>query len=295
MGFIQLEISDIIKKVRALEIRSRKLSTQLFSGEYHATFKGKGMLFKEVRDYYPGDDIRFIDWNVSARFGHPFSKVFEEERERTVMLMIDLSGSTSIGSQKRTKKELMLEMAAVLAFSAFSNGDKTGAILFTDKVEKYIPPQKGRQHLLYIVRTLLTFEPKSQQTDYKEALLFLQKTTRRKTILFFISDFAGSEFIKNMQATGQRHDAIAIHLHDPIEDKLPKAGLIPLENAETGEIAWVDSSDSTLQQQWPLLQTRRRKHIQTFLQKSGWDYLFCSTPDDEMAVLQKFFLKRMKH
>jgi uncharacterized protein (DUF58 family) len=290
-----LEISDIIKKVRALEIRSKKLSTQLFSGEYHAAFKGKGMLFKEVRDYYPGDDIRFIDWNVSARFGHPFSKVFEEERERTVMLMLDMSGSNTIGSVNRSKKDLMIEIAAVLAFSAYSNGDKTGAILFTDKVEKYIAPKKGRQHLLYIVRTLIGFEPQNRMTDLREALQFLRKTSRNRTILFLMSDFAVGEFSKSIMVAGQRHDAISIHLHDPVEDKLPQAGLIPLEDAESGQIAWVDSNDKTLQKQWPLLQQRRKKHIESAFKKAGWEYLYCSTPDDEMAMLQKFFLKRLKH
>jgi uncharacterized protein (DUF58 family) len=290
-----LEIADIIKKVRALEIRSRKLSTQLFSGEYHSTFRGKGMLFKEVRDYYAGDDIRFIDWNVSARFGHPFSKVFEEERERTVMLLIDISGSTTMGSKGRTKKQMMIEMAAVLAFSALSNGDKTGAILFTDKVEKYIPPIKGRQHLLYIVRTLLTCKPTSQKTNLTQALQYLQKTTRGRNIVFMLTDFAGSQPETAFKAIGHRHDAIAIHLHDPIEDKLPDAGLIPLEDAESGEINWVDSSDKILQKQWPLVQLRQRQQFELILKKSGWDYLFCSTPDDEVALLQKFFLKRMKH
>jgi uncharacterized protein (DUF58 family) len=290
-----LEVAEIIKKVRTLEIRSRKLSTQLFTGEYHAAFKGKGMLFKEVRDYYPGDDIRFIDWNVSARFGHPFSKVFEEERDRTVMLMLDLSGSTNLGSKGRTKKQMMTEMAAVLAFSALSNGDKTGAIFFTDKVEKYIPPIKGRQHLLYIVRTLLTYEPTSTGTNTKAALEYLQKTTRGKTILFMLSDFGGTEQLRVWKAIGHRHDAIAIHLHDPIEDHLPKAGLILLEDAETGEKVWVDSSDKMVQKHWPLLQQRRRDYLHSMLTKCGWDYLFCSTPADEVAVLQKFFLKRMKH
>jgi uncharacterized protein (DUF58 family) len=290
-----LEIGEIIKKVRALEIRSKKLSTQLFSGEYHSAFKGKGMLFKEVRDYYPGDDIRFIDWNVSARFGHPFSKVFEEERERTVLLMLDMSRSNDIGSTQRTKKELMIEMAAVLAFSAYSNGDKTGAILFTDKVEKYIAPKKGKQHLLYIVRTLIGFEPENNLTDIREAILFLQKTARSKNIIFLLSDFAVIDFPKTIQATGHRHDAIAIQLNDPVDDFLPKAGLIPLMDAETEQLAWVDSSDKILQKQWPLLQQRKRKHTENYLKKAGWDYLCCSTPEDEMAILQKFFLKRMKH
>ncbi|HSK14067.1 MAG TPA: DUF58 domain-containing protein, partial [Phnomibacter sp.] len=200
-----MEVADIIKKVKALEIRSKKISSQLFSGEYHTAFRGKGMRFKEVRDYYPGDDIRFIDWNVSARFGHPFSKVFEEERERTVMLMLDMSGSNELGSHKRTKKEMMIEMAAVLAFSANANGDKTGAIFFTDRIEKFIPPKKGKQHLLFIVRNMLTHEPLGKGTNIRDALLFLQKTTTGKNILFLMSDLLVDMPQKALQATGHKH------------------------------------------------------------------------------------------
>jgi uncharacterized protein (DUF58 family) len=288
------KLQEILKKVRALEIRSKKLSNQLFTGEYHSAFKGKGMRFKEVREYYPGDDIRFIDWNVSARFGHPYSKVFEEERERTVMLLLDLSHSMLLGSVKRTKKELMTEIAAILTFSALTNGDKTGAIFFTGKIEKYIPPKKGRQHLLYIVRSLLAFEPSQGNTLHNDACQFLQRTIRQKSIVFMLSDFIGAEETTVFKTIGHKHDAIAIHLHDPIEDILPKAGLIPLQDAESGRIAWVDSSSTQLQKHWPLLQKRKQMFLEKQLLSSGWDYIFFSTPDDEVALLQKFFLKRMK-
>jgi uncharacterized protein (DUF58 family) len=290
-----LEISEIIKKVRKLEIRSRKLSTNYFSGEYHSAFRGKGMLFKEVRDYCPGDDIRFIDWNVSARFGHPFSKVFEEERERTVMLIVDYSESVNLGSVNRTKREMMIDIAAILGFSALSNGDKIGAIFFTDKVEKYIPPLKGRQHLLFMLRSMIGFEPKSAGTDTKAALDFFQKTTRAKTILFLIGDMNDLDNHSIVKAIGHRHDSIAIQLHDPKEDALPKAGLIPIEHSETGEIAWIDSCHEAGRNQWKEFQQRKRVHLQNFLKRGGWDFLLCSTPDDEAALLQKFFQKRAHH
>jgi uncharacterized protein (DUF58 family) len=290
-----LEISEIIKKVRQLEIKSRKLSTHYFSGEYHSAFRGKGMLFKEVRDYYPGDDIRFIDWNVSARFGHPFSKLFEEERERTVMLMLDFSESGNMGSSNRTKRHLMYEIAAILGFSALSNGDKIGAIFYTDKVEKYMAPMKGRQHLLFILRNMISYEPISRQTNCGAALEFLQKTTRSRTILFLISDLDQFENYTSLKALGHRHDAIAVQLHDPVEDTLPDAGLIHLEDAETGQFSWVDSSDPAFRKLWPEAQLRKRYAIKSLLTKAGWQYLLCSTPDDEAALLQKFFIKRTKH
>lgn len=291
---METHIKEILKKVKALEIRSKKLSKQLFTGEYHSAFKGKGMRFKEVREYYPGDDIRFIDWNVSARFGHPYSKVFEEERERTVMLLLDMSNSMQLGSQNRTKQELMTEIAAILTFSALTNGDKTGAIFFTGKIEKYIPPKKGRQHLLYIVRSLLGFEPTGGNTQHNEACQFLQRTVKQNSIVFMLSDFIGAEETSVFKTIGHKHDAIAIHLHDPIEDILPNAGLILLQDAETGQMAWVDSSSPHLQKQWPMLQKRKRMFLEKQIKSAGWDYIFCSTPENEVAMLQKFFLKRMK-
>ncbi len=288
-----MTVEEIIKKVRLLEIQSRKLSAQLFSGEYHAAFKGKGMLFKEVREYYPGDDPRFIDWNVSARFGHPYSKVFEEERERTVMLMLDISGSTDVGSQTRNKRTLMTEIAATLAFSALSNQDKTGALFFSDHVEKYIPPKKGRQHLLYIIRTLLTHEQKSSGTDINEALKFVQKISRQKSILFLISDFACDIDENAVQMAGAKHDAVAIQLQDPADKQLPDAGLMLVEDPETGRSYWLDSSQKATRDFWETLQQRRQKHILQQLKKSGWGYVACDTPGDYVKDLQAFFIKRM--
>ncbi len=290
-----MTIEEIIKKVRQLEISSRKLSTQLFSGEYHAAFKGKGMLFKEVREYYPGDDPRFIDWNVSARFGHPFSKVFEEERERTVMLMLDISESNTLGSTQQTKRELMTHMAATLAFSALSNQDKTGAILFSDNIELYIPPKKGRQHLLYIVRSLLTHQAKSKKTDINIALKYFQKISRRKSILFVISDFACDMQPKIFQLIAAKHDAIAIQLYDAAEQALPDVGLMPLIDAERGFVQWVDSSHAGTRLYWKELQERRKLHTMQVLRKSGWGYMDCATADDYVKALQSFFRKRLKH
>ena len=221
-----LTTTEILKKVRELEIKSKKLTTDLFTGEYHSAFKGKGMSFREVREYYAGDDIRFIDWNVSARFGHPYSKVFEEERELTVMLLIDVSASTFFGTMGNTKKNISTEIAAVLSFSAVNNGDKVGAILYSDKIEKYIPPKKGRQHALFILRELLASETASNGTALKTALKYFNNTTRQKSIAFVLSDFIDEGYQDSLRVAGNKHDVIGIKVYDKMDMDLPNVGML---------------------------------------------------------------------
>src|SRR5438270_700600 len=230
-----LTTTEILKKVRELEIKSKKLTSDLFTGEYHSAFKGKGMSFKEVREYSAGDDIRFIDWNVSARFGHPFSKVFEEERELTVMLLVDISASSLFGTHHATKKDVAIEIAAVMAFSAVNNGDKIGVIFYSDKIEKYIPPKKGRQHALYIVRELLSVEPSKNSTQLSNALRYFNNTTRQKSIAFILSDFVDANYGDALRVAGSKHDLIGIKLYDKMDMYLPDVGLLRIEDAETGE------------------------------------------------------------
>src|SRR5215217_1159230 len=228
--------ADILKKVRELEIRSKKLTNHIFTGEYHTAFKGRGMSFKEVRDYTPGDDPRFIDWNVSARMGHTFSKVFEEERELSVYLLIDVSASSLFGTFRQTKKDLITEICAVLAFSAIANNDKVGVIFFSDHVEKFIPAKKGRDHVLYMVREMLSFKPKSSQTNVLKALQFLNNTTRHKSIVFLLSDFADAGYHDGLRVAAKRHDVIGVQVYDQRDEQLPKAGLMQLRDAETGNM-----------------------------------------------------------
>src|SRR6476646_7310612 len=236
-----LTTTEILKKVRELEIKSKKLTSDLFTGEYHSAFKGKGMSFKEVREYSAGDDIRFIDWNVSARFGHPFSKVFEEERELTVMLLVDVSASTLFGTTHATKKDIATEIAAVIAFSAVNNGDKIGVIFYSDKIEKYIPPKKGKQHALYIVRELLSIPVKKRNTQLTAALKYFSNTTRQKSIAFILSDFIDANYEDALRVAGNKHDIVGIKIYDKMDKTLPDAGLFRIEDAETGKEKWVDS------------------------------------------------------
>jgi uncharacterized protein (DUF58 family) len=289
-----LTTSDILRKVKELEIRSKKLTTNIFSGEYHSAFKGKGMSFKEVREYAAGDDIRFIDWNTSARFGHPFSKVFEEERELTVMLLIDCSASNLAGTHTQQKKELITEIAAVLAFSATSNNDKVGALFFTNKTELFIPPKKGKEHVLYIVRQLLTYEPANRETNIGEAVRFFNQTLRHKGIVFLLSDFETTDYDKALKTVSKRHDCIAIHIHDRIEYQFPNLGLVPVQDAESGQIIWLDSSDQQFREMWQRSHFAKNTAVQQAIQKCGWDYLRFETGENYVQTLQAFFIQRMK-
>ena len=287
-----LTTEDILKKVRELEIKSKKLTRHIFTGEYHSAFKGRGMLFKEVREYQHGDDIRFIDWNVSARFNHPFSKVFEEERELTLMLLIDVSGSSLFGTTHARKKDIVNEIGAVLSFSAISNNDKVGVILFTDKIEKFIPPKKGRDHVLYIVRELLTFMPKGRGTDITEALRQYNNTTRQRCIAFVLSDFIDSRFEDALKVAGKKHDVIGIKVYDKMDMQLPAIGVIETEDSETGEKKWVDTSDILVRQEYQENFFAWSQTCKNIFLKAGCDLLHIRTDEDYVKVLQKFFVSR---
>lgn len=287
-----LTTEEILKKVRELEIKSKKLTRHIFTGEYHSAFKGRGMLFKEVREYHHGDDIRFIDWNVSARFNHPFSKVFEEERELTVMMLIDVSGSSLFGTTFARKKDLVNEIGAVLSFSAISNNDKVGLILFTDRIEKFIPPKKGRDHVLYIVRELLTFKPKGKGTDITEALRRFNSSTRQRCISFLLSDFIDDKFEDALKVAGKKHDVIGIKVYDKMEMRLPEIGLIETEDSETGEKLWVDTGDPYVRQDYEDNFFGWSEACKNIFLKAGCDLLHIRTDEDYVKVLQKFFISR---
>ena len=239
-----METKELLKKVRQLEIRTRGLVNQVFSGEYHSVFKGRGMSFSEVREYQIGDDVRSIDWNVTARFDHPFVKIFEEERELTVMLLVDMSGSQFFGSQGQLKRDVAVEISAILAFSAMKNNDKVGALIFSDQIEKFVPARKGQSHALRIVRELISFEPKHTATSLKGALDYLNHVLKKRSIVFVISDFMDSGYEASLRIAGKRHDLIGIRLLDPREHELPHVGLVTFRDAETGAQRWIDTTDA---------------------------------------------------
>lgn len=287
-----LTTTEILKKVRELEIKSKKLTSDLFTGEYHSAFKGKGMSFKEVREYAAGDDIRFIDWNVSARFGHPFSKVFEEERELTVMLLVDISSSSLFGTTYARKRDIITEIAAVLSFSAVNNADKIGVIFYSNVIESYIPPKKGRQHALYIVRQLLSKEPKGTGTEVSKALRFFNNSTRQKSIAFILSDFLDANYEQALRIAGKKHDVIGIKLYDKMDMKLPDIGLLQVEDAESGMTRWVDSSSSFVRYSYEQEFFRITAYSTQAFKKAGCDLLHVKTGEDYVRVLQRFFLSR---
>ena len=238
-----MDTRELLKKVRQIEIKTRGVVNQIFSGEYHSVFKGRGMEFSEVREYQYGDDIRTIDWNVSARFNHPFVKIFEEERELTVMLLVDLSRSGEFGSARQLKNEIAAEICAVLAFSAIKNNDKVGLILFTDTIEKFVPPKKGRAHILRIIRELISFEPTGTGTDIKAALEYFNHVNKKRTIAFLISDFIDTGYDKILRIVSRKHDMIAVELSDPREETLPNIGLVKLRDAESLQERWIDTGN----------------------------------------------------
>lgn len=289
-----LTTSEIIKKVRALEIKSKKLASDLFTGEYHSAFKGKGMSFKEVREYSAGDDIRFIDWNVSARFGHPFSKIFEEERELTVMLLVDISASSRFGTRHATKRDIITEMGAVLSFSAVNNGDKIGVIFYSDKVEAYLPPKKGRQQALYIVRELLSKEPKGKSTQLSATLRYFNNCTKQKSIAFILSDFIDANYEDALRIASKKHDMIGIKIYDRMDMQLPNAGLLQVQDAESGLTRWVDSGNAFVRESYLQEFFRITEYSTQTFKKAGSDLLHLQTGDDYVKVLQRFFLSRNK-
>lgn len=287
-----LTTTEILKKVRELEIKSKKITSDLFTGEYHSAFKGKGMSFKEVREYAAGDDIRFIDWNVSARFGHPFSKLFEEERELTVMLLVDISRSTLFGTTHARKRGIVTEIGAVLSFAAVNNGDKIGVIFYSDIVEKYIPPKKGKQHALYIVRELLTMEPKGKGTALQPALRYFNNSTRQKSIAFVLSDLVDAGYGDALRIASRKHDIIGIKLYDQMDQVLPNAGLLQVQDAESGKTQWVDSGNAFVRHQYEQEFFRVTEYAVSHFKKAGCDLLHVRTGDDYVKVLQRFFLSR---
>jgi uncharacterized protein (DUF58 family) len=289
-----LTTTEILKKVRDLEIKSKKLTTDLFTGEYHSAFKGRGMSFKEVREYAAGDDIRFIDWNVSARFGHPFSKVFEEERELTVMLLVDVSASSLFGTVHASKKEIAIEMAAVLAFSAVNNADKVGVILYSDKIEKYIPPKKGKQHALYIVRELLSINSTKKKTQLSKALRYFNNTTRQRSIAFVLSDFIDANYQDALRVVGNKHDVVGIKLYDKMDRNLPKLGMLRVEDAETGEQKWIDTNSELVRFEYEKEFFRVVDYCIDSFRRAGCDLLHVRTDEDYVKVLQHFFISRNK-
>lgn len=287
-----METRDLLKKVRQLEIRTRGLVNQVFSGEYHSVFKGRGMEFTEVREYLPGDEIRTIDWNVTARLNHPFVKVFEEERELTVMLLVDMSGSQFFGSQAALKRDVAVELSAILAFSAMKNNDKVGAILFTDTIEQSIPPRKGKSHALRIVRELLSFDPKSQKTNINQALEYLNRVQKKRSIVFLISDFIDQGYEQAMRIAGKRHDLVGIVLVDPRERELPKIGLVTLRDAESGRQQWIDTSDRAIRKAHREYWNTMYESRQSLFLKSKLDAIEIRLDLPYMRPLIDFFRKR---
>ena len=286
--------ADIIKKVRRLEIRARHLVTEAVTGAYYSSFKGRGMDFEEVREYAIGDDVRTIDWNVSAKMDRPFVKVFREEREMTLMLLIDLSASGVFGSVEQSKRERAAEIASVLAFSATQNNDKVGVLLYTDEVEHYIPPKKGRRHILRVIRDILFFEPKGRRTSHKAALDYLNRVQRRKTVVFMISDFLDepTELFDTLALTNQRHDLISIALSDPREIELPAVGLITLEDAETGEMVEIDTGNKSTRHRYATLARKRQQDFNSHMRKKGLDWIQASTDQPYLPELRKLFARR---
>lgn len=294
-----METQELLRKVRKIEIKTKGLSSHIFSGEYHSAFKGKGMAFSEVREYMPGDDIRTIDWNVTARFNHPYVKVFEEERELTVMLLVDVSASENFGTQKQLKKDLLTELCAVLAFSAIQNNDKTGIIFFSDKIEKFIPPKKGKKHILRIIRELIDFKPQSSGTDIDHALTYLVNVIKKRAIVFLISDFIDENFLSEnkkgtdaLRLSGKKHDLIAIRIRDKCEEEIPDVGLIRLLDAETGKFKWVDTSNSKVREAYRLATIKRNARLKDIFTRSGIDSVTIHTSGSYVKPLMNLFKKR---
>jgi uncharacterized protein (DUF58 family) len=289
-----METSDLLKKVRKIELKTKGLSNHILAGEYHTAFKGRGMAFSEVREYQPGDDIRTIDWNVTARFNTPFIKVFEEERELTVMLIIDVSGSKNFGTQKQMKQELVTELSAVLAFSAIQNNDKIGVIFFSDKVDKFIPPKKGKSHILRIIRELIAFEPENKGTDIGEALRYFNNVIKKRAVCFVISDFMGDNFEAPLKIANKKHDVVTIRINDKREEELPDIGLIQMKDAETGEVKWIDTGNKSIRQNYKKNYLRNKEEVNQLFKNSGVDTIQLRTDMDYIKPLIQFFKRRVK-
>ena len=288
-----METSEIIKKVRKIEIKTRGLSSNIFAGQYHSAFKGRGMAFSEVREYQFGDDVRDIDWNVTARFHRPYVKVFEEERELTVMLMIDVSGSLDFGTQHQMKRDMVTEIAATIAFSAIQNNDKIGVVFFSDRIEKYIPPKKGRKHILYIIREMLDFQPESKRTDVKQAVEFLSGVQKRRTTAFILSDFyVREDFQQSLQICSRKHDVVAIQVYDVRAKELPDVGLMKVVDAETGFEQYIDTSSKRLRRDYQRYWMGRQAQLEETFNKSNVDHVSIATNEDFVKSLLLLFKQR---
>lgn len=287
-----METTELIKKVRKIEIKTKGISSQLFSGHYHSAFKGRGMAFTEVREYYFGDDIRNIDWNVTARFNHPYVKVFEEEREMTVMLLIDVSGSNDFGVTGRIKEQVVTEIAGVLAFSAINNNDKVGVIFFSDRIEKFIPPKKGTAHILRIIRELIQFKPESRATDLAAALKYFRNIIKKRSVAFLISDFHDDNYADAMNIVARKHDLVCINVYDKREKSIPSIGILKLRNAENGQVYWINTSDTKIRKQMEMYNQKQERYMRETFAKSGVDSVSVPTDQDYIPPLMKLFRKR---
>ncbi len=287
-----MQTSELLKKVRAIEIKTKGLSTNIFAGEYHSAFKGRGMAFSEVREYQPGDDIRTIDWKVTARFNHPYIKVFEEERELTLMLLIDVSASGAYGSNYGLKKERVTEIAAVLAFSAIQNNDKIGVILFSGKIEKFIPPKKGRSHVLTIIRELLNFKPEQKDTNISEALGYFVNVIKKRCTAFLISDFMDQGMEQALRSARNKHDLIGLRVYDPLEAELPDLGIVRIQDAETGQEMYVDTASKKVRNHFKHLRETRAKRTKDLFKKAGVDYASIRTDQSYVHPLIMLFKNR---
>ena len=286
------DTKELLKKVRKIEIKTRGLSNHKFSGEYHSAFKGRGMAFSEVREYQLGDEIRTIDWNVTARFNHPYVKVFDEERELTVMLIMDVSGSGNFGTINQQKQDLAAELCAVVAFSAIQNNDKVGVIFFSDKIEKFIPPKKGRSHILMIIRELIDFKPENKGTNVAEALRYFTRVIKKRSTAFVISDFMSPAFSDELKIANKKHDIIALRLYDKHEEEFPDLGLIPVKDEETGTIQWVNTSDKEVRTAFKADALKRNALLQDTFRRSGVDTADIGTHESYVKPLMTLFKKR---
>ena len=288
-----METVDLLKKVRQIEIKTRGLSSNIFAGQYHSAFKGRGMAFAEVREYHYGDDIRDIDWNVTARFNRPYVKVFEEERELTVMLLVDVSGSLEFGTVKQMKKDMVTEIAATLAFSAIQNNDKIGVIFFSDRIEKFIPPKKGRKHILYIIRELIEFQPQSRTTNLKVGLEYLTRVMKRRCTAFMLSDFIDrNDFSNALTIANRKHDLVAMQIYDRRAEELPPVGLMKVRDAETGHEQWIDTSSKAVRKAHHTWWVNQQQRLSEWFAKSSVDSVSVRTDQDYVKALMALFAKR---
>lgn len=289
-----MDTTEILKKVRQIELKTRGLTSQVFSGEYHSAFKGRGMTFSEVREYQPGDEVRTIDWNVTARFNHPYVKVFQEERELTAMLLVDVSYSGAFGTYAQLKQDLITELSAVLAFSAIKNNDKAGVLFFSDVVEKFIPPKKGKTHILRIIRESLDYKPTGKGTNLAAALEYCTNAIKNRCIIFVISDFMSGAFEEPLRIANRRHDVVALHVYDRRELELPDIGLVQMTDSETGELQWVDTSSPSVRERYARSARMHRLWLENLFKRTGIDSAHIATGDKYIKTLSALFRKREK-